>query len=150
MIVGIGIDIVNISRIERVLARHGERFLTRIFTPNERRLAQRLPNQSGILAKRWAAKEACSKALGTGMREGIRWQDLEVQNLRTGFPVMSLKGQANHKLESMIPHGCQPEIFLTMSDDYPWAIAKVIIQATPPNEPYSGNVYLQRNRGNRQ
>ena len=135
MIVGIGIDIVNISRIERVLSRHGERFLDRIFSPNERRFAQRVPNHSGILAKRWAAKEACSKALGTGMRQGVRWQDLEVQNLRNGFPVMMVKGKAKSKLEKMIPTGYQPEIFLTMSDDYPWAIAKVIIQATPLIEP---------------
>lgn len=135
MIVGIGIDIVNISRIERVLSRHGERFLNRIFTTNERDFAKRVPNKSGILAKRWAAKEACSKALGTGMREGVRWQDLEVKNHRNGFPVMTVKGKAKRNLEKMIPVGYEPQIFLTMSDDYPWAIAKVIIQAIPRIEP---------------
>ena len=139
MIVGIGIDIVNISRIEGTLSRHGNRFLDRIFSPEERRFAQKVPNQPGILAKRWAAKEACSKALGTGMREGVRWSDLEVRNLQNGFPVMVIKGKARIRLEQMVPSGYEPEIFLSMSDDYPWAIAKVIIQATPQLEPALNN-----------
>ncbi len=131
MIIGIGIDIVSITRIEAVLARHEHRFLARIFTDGETRFAQRVPNQSGVLAKRWAAKEACSKALGTGMREGVRWQDLEVLNLANGFPEMVVKGKAKTRLAQLVPTGHEAKIFLTMSDDYPWAIAKVIIEATP-------------------
>lgn len=135
MIVGIGIDIVNISRLEGVLSRHGDRFLERIFTAHERQFAQRFPNQTGVLAKRWAAKEACSKALGTGMRQGVRWRDLEVRNLKNGFPSMNIHGKAKVRLDELVPQGWESEIFLTMSDDYPWAIAKIVIQARKCGEP---------------
>jgi len=135
VIVGIGIDIVNMSRLEGALFRHGDRFLERVFTPHEKQIAQRVPNPSWVLAKRWAAKEACSKALGTGMRQGIRWRDLEVRNLKNGFPTMHIHGRAKVRLDELVPHGWEPEIFLTMSDDYPWAIAKVAIQARKCGEP---------------
>jgi holo-[acyl-carrier protein] synthase len=131
MILGIGSDIVDIRRIERTIARHGDRFLERIFTETERRRATRKTNAAATYAKRFAAKEACAKALGTGMRQGVFWRDIGVVNLPTGRPTVRLTGGALRHLEAMVPIGCEPRIDLTITDEWPMAQAFVIISALP-------------------
>ena len=135
MILGIGNDLTNISRIEATLARFGERFLARIFTPVERAKAERRKAVAQVyaatLAKRFAAKEACSKALGTGFRRGIFWRDIGVVNAPSGQPTILLTGGAAERLAAMTPAGHIAKIHLTMTDDYPWAEAMVIIEALP-------------------
>ena len=131
MIIGVGNDMVDIRRIEKTLERFGDRFIQRIFTDLERQKAARRPNAAPTLAKRFAAKEACSKALGTGFRRGVFWRDMGVINLPTGQPTLSLSGGALQRLESMIPGNHSPQINLTLTDDYPWAQAIVIISANP-------------------
>jgi holo-[acyl-carrier protein] synthase len=131
MILGIGSDIVDIRRIERTIARHGDRFLERIFTETERRRATRKTNAAATYAKRFAAKEACAKALGTGMRQGVFWRDIGVVNLPTGRPTVRLTGGALRHLEAMVPKGCEPRIDLTITDEWPMAQAFVIISALP-------------------
>ena len=135
MILGIGNDLTNISRIEATLARFGERFLARIFTPVERAKAERRKAVAQVyaatLAKRFAAKEACSKALGTGFRRGIFWRDIGVVNAPSGQPTILLTGGAAERLAAMTPAGHVAKIHLTMTDDYPWAEAVVIIEALP-------------------
>jgi holo-[acyl-carrier protein] synthase len=129
MILGIGSDLANIERIERTVARYGDRFLQRVFTEIEQRTANRRRERIATLAKRWAAKEACSKALGTGLRMGIAWKDMGVLNLRTGQPSMVLTGWAAKRLDAMTPPGHRPVVHLTLTDDHPWAQAFVVIEA---------------------
>lgn len=135
MILGIGTDLCNIDRIARVLDRHGDRFRTRVFTETELARAARRANEPATLAKRWAAKEACSKALGTGLAMGIAWRDMAVGNLDSGQPTMALTGWAADRLALMLPPGMVPRIHVTLTDDHPWAQAFVIIEAVPPDAP---------------
>jgi holo-[acyl-carrier protein] synthase len=132
VIIGIGTDLVDIRRIERTIARHGERFLNRIFTPTERALAERRNNSAETYAKRFAAKEACAKALGTGFRDGIFFRDLGVANLPSGKPTMLLTGAALVRLQAIMPHGLEAQIDLAISDEYPMAQAFVVISAVQP------------------
>ncbi|AXC48755.1 holo-ACP synthase [Paracoccus suum] len=129
MILGIGTDLANIARIAGVLDRHGDRFRTRVFTPTELARAARRPHEAATLAKRWAAKEACSKALGTGLRMGIAWRDMAVTNNRAGQPQIHLTGWAAERLAAMTPPGHVARIHVTLTDDHPWAQAMVVIEA---------------------
>ena len=131
MILGVGTDLANIERIAGVLERHGDRFRNRVFTEIEQRKAERRKDTAGTYAKRWAAKEACSKALGTGLRMGIAWKDMAVRNLKTGQPVMELSGWAAERLRDMTPKGHEAIIHVTLTDDHPWAQAFVVIEARP-------------------
>ncbi|MGA0827858.1 MAG: holo-ACP synthase, partial [Gemmobacter sp.] len=127
MILGIGTDLASITRIEATLARFGERFLARVFTPEERRKAEARADRAGTYARRWAAKEACSKALGTGLRMGISWRDMGVANISTGQPVMHLTGWAARRLAAMTPPGHEAVVHVSLTDDHPWAQAFVVI-----------------------
>ncbi|MCB1399282.1 MAG: holo-ACP synthase [Rhodobacteraceae bacterium] len=129
MILGIGTDLANIERIAATLERFGDRFRHRVFTPTEIAKAERRADTPGTYAKRWAAKEACSKALGTGLRMGISWRDMAVSNLRSGQPVMHLTGWAAKRLEEMTPEGHEAIVHVTLTDDHPWAQAFVVIEA---------------------
>ncbi|WP_438991680.1 holo-ACP synthase [Lentibacter sp.] len=131
MILGIGTDLANIERIAATLERFGDRFRTRVFTETEQAKAERRLDTPGTYAKRWAAKEACSKALGTGLRMGIAWRDMRVSNLSTGQPVMEVTGWAKERLDAMTPAGHEAIIHLTLTDDHPWAQAFVVIEARP-------------------
>lgn len=135
MILGIGTDLCNIERIERTLARFGDRFRERVYTPTELARAARRPHEAATLAKRWAAKEACSKALGTGLRMGIAWRDMAVSNLATGQPVMAVTGWAERRLQAMTPPGHRAVLHVTLTDDHPWAQAFVVIEALPEEPP---------------
>ena len=130
-VLGIGTDLANIERIARTVERFGERFLNRVFTAEEQRKAARRKDTAGTLAKRWAAKEACSKALGTGLRMGISWKDMGVTNLRSGQPVMHLTGWAAERLAAMTPEGHEAVVHVSLTDDHPWAQAFVLIEARP-------------------
>ena len=129
MILGIGTDLANIDRIAGTLERFGDRFRHRVFTPTEIAKAERRADTVGTYAKRWAAKEACSKALGTGLRMGISWRDMAVSNLRSGQPVMYLTGWAAERLAQMTPEGHEAVVHVTLTDDHPWAQAFVVIEA---------------------
>ena len=129
MILGIGTDLANIDRIAGVLDRHRDRFRNRVFTDVEQAKAERRKDVVGTYAKRWAAKEACSKALGTGLRMGISWKDMSVSNLKTGQPIMYLTGWAKSRLDDMTPEGYQAVVHVTLTDDHPWAQAFVVIEA---------------------
>ncbi|MGR3361218.1 MAG: holo-ACP synthase [Paracoccus sp. (in: a-proteobacteria)] len=131
MILGIGTDLANIERIRNTLDRFGDRFRNRVFTPVELAKAARRKDDAGTLAKRWAAKEACSKALGTGLAMGISWRDMAVSNLRSGQPVMELTGWAADRLARMTPPGHTAIVHVTLTDDHPWAQAFVVIEARP-------------------
>jgi len=131
MIIGIGTDLANIERIQGTLDRFGDHFRNRVFTETEQRKAERRRDVAGTYAKRWAAKEACSKALGTGLRMGIAWKDMSVRNLRTGQPVMEVTGWAKSRLEELTPPGHEAIIHVTLTDDHPWAQAMVLIEARP-------------------
>jgi len=131
MILGIGTDLANIERIAGTLERFGDRFRNRVFTDLEQAKAERRKDVAGTYAKRWAAKEACSKALGTGLAMGIAWKDMSVRNLRTGQPVMELTGWAKERLETMTPEGHEATVHVTLTDDHPWAQAFVVIEALP-------------------
>jgi holo-[acyl-carrier protein] synthase len=132
MILGIGTDLANIDRIAAVLDRHGDRFRNRVFTEREQRKAEGRPRAiAATYAKRWAAKEACSKALGTGLRMGISWKDMAVSNMRSGQPIMHVTGWAAERLAQMTPPGHQAVIHVTLTDDHPWAQAFVVIEARP-------------------
>ncbi|MCQ0092393.1 holo-ACP synthase [Roseovarius sp. M141] len=131
MILGIGTDLANIERIARTLDRFGDRFRNRVFTDTEQRKAEARVDAPGTYAKRWAAKEACSKALGTGLRMGIAWKDMAVSNLPTGQPVMEVTGWAADRLAQMTPPGHDAIIHVTLTDDHPWAQAFVVIEARP-------------------
>jgi len=134
MILGIGTDLANIERIEGTLDRFGDRFRNRVFTDVEQCKAERRKDVAGTYAKRWAAKEACSKALGTGLRMGISWKDMAVSNLETGQPVMEVTGWAKERLESITPAGHRAIIHVTLTDDHPWAQAFVVIEALPTTD----------------
>lgn len=135
MILGIGSDLVDIRRIEAVIERHGDRFLSRIFTDAERARAERRAKRAETYAKRFAAKEACSKALGTGIRRGVWWRDMGVVNLPGGRPTMELKGGALKRLIQLTPPGYEARIDVTITDEYPLAQAYVIISAFPAAKP---------------
>ena len=131
MILGIGTDLANIERIQGTLDRFGDRFKNRVFTEIEQAKAERRKGVAGTYAKRWAAKEACSKALGTGLAMGISWKDMSVTNMRTGQPVMHVTGWAAERLAEMTPTGHDAVIHVTLTDDHPWAQAFVVIEARP-------------------
>jgi holo-[acyl-carrier protein] synthase len=131
MIIGLGSDIIDIRRIERSIERYGERFLNRIFTAAEREKSDARRSRASSYAKRFAAKEACSKALGTGMAEGVFWRDMGVVNLASGQPSMVLTGGAAERLAALLPAGHEACIHLTITDEYPQAQAVVIISAFP-------------------
>jgi holo-[acyl-carrier protein] synthase len=131
MIVGIGSDIVDVRRIERAVTRHGERFLMRIFTDTERATAKRRTKQIETYAKRFAAKEACAKALGTGFRAGVFFRDMGVVNLRSGRPTMELTGGAQARLRAITPKGYEARIDVTITDEGSMAQAFVVISAEP-------------------
>lgn len=131
MILGIGSDLANIERIGGTIERFGARFLDRVYTDTEQRLAERRRTRVETYAKRWAAKEACSKALGTGLRMGIKWKDMGVVNLETGQPTLTLTGWAAERLAAMTPAGHRAHVHLTLTDDHPWAMAVVMIEALP-------------------
>jgi len=131
MILGIGTDLANIERIQGTLDRFGDRFRNRVFTDTEQRKAENRKDVAGTYAKRWAAKEACSKALGTGLSMGISWKDMFVTNLRTGQPVMGVTGWAKERLDAMTPDSHEAIIHVTLTDDHPWAQAFVVIEARP-------------------
>jgi holo-[acyl-carrier protein] synthase len=141
MIIGLGSDIVDVRRIAKVIERHGERFLGRIYTPAERAKAERRANSVETYAKRFAAKEACAKALGTGFRRGVFWRDLGVVNLPGGKPTMTLTGGALQRLRAITPPGCEASIDVSLTDEGPTAQAIVIISAVPlapPSAPAKG------------
>lgn len=129
MIVGLGSDLIDIRRIEKTLERHGPRFINRVFTEVEQRKSEGRRLRAASYAKRFAAKEACSKALGTGMSRGVFWKDMGVANLASGKPTMVLTGGAGVHLNRMMPAGHRPVIHLTITDEYPLAQAFVIIEA---------------------
>ena len=131
MIVGIGSDLSDIRRVAETLERFGDRFRNRIFTEIERARSDRKPDAAASYAKRFAAKEACAKALGTGMRRGVFWRDMGVVNARSGQPTMQLTGGAAERLLALIPAGHEPRIHLSLTDDHPYAQAFVIIEAVP-------------------
>ena len=131
MILGIGTDLTNIDRIRGVLARHGDRFRNRVFTETEQAKASRRKDEAGTYAKRWAAKEACSKALGTGLRMGIAWRDMSVSNLASGQPVMEVTGWAQNRLDEITPDDHEAIVHVSLTDDHPWAQAYVVIEARP-------------------
>ena len=131
MIIGIGTDLANIERIGRTLDRFGDRFRNRVFTPFEQAKAERRRDVAGTYAKRWAAKEACSKALGTGIKMGIFWRDMTVSNLKSGKPTMTVTGEAKKRLQKITPSDHKSVIHLSLTDDYPWAQAFVNIEARP-------------------
>ena len=144
MILGLGTDLCNIERIEGTLARFGRRFIDRCFTPVEQAKAEgRERSRAATYAKRWAAKEACSKALGTGLRMGIAWRDMGVVNLWTGQPTLQLTGWAAERLAAMTPPGHDAVIHLTLTDDHPWAQAIVMIEALPHGSPRPGLLPLR-------
>jgi holo-[acyl-carrier protein] synthase len=138
MIIGLGNDLIDIRRIEEAIARYGDRFLNRIFTPTERAKSDKRHQRAASYAKRFAAKEACSKALGTGLRKGVFWRDMGVVNLPSGRPTMLLTGGALLQLESITPDGYEARIDLTITDDFPLAQAIVIISGVPLKEDRRG------------
>ena len=129
MILGMGSDLIDIRRIEKTIERHGERFLLRIFTDIERAKSDRRAQRAASYAKRFAAKEACAKALGTGLNQGVYWRDMGVVNLPGGKPTIRLTGGALKRLEKLTPAGATAQIDLTITDDFPLAQAIVIISA---------------------
>jgi len=131
MILGIGNDVIDIARIEETIVRFGPRFIDRIFTPTEQAKSDRRANRAASYAKRFAAKEACSKALGTGLRRGVYWRDMGVVNLPSGQPTLALTGGAARRLAEITPPGMVARIHLTITDDHPTAQAIVIISAEP-------------------
>ena len=133
MILGLGLDTLDIRRIERTLERFGDRFTRRVFTEAERNKADRRARRAATYAKRFAAKEACSKALGTGFRRGVFWRDIQVVNLSSGKPTLRLAGGAAERLAKMTPPGMGARIDLTMTDEPPLAQAIVVISAIPPD-----------------
>lgn len=132
MIIGIGNDLCNIERIQKTLDRWGERFIQRVYTPTEIAKAEKRRLKAETYAKRFAAKEACAKALGTGVpRRGVHWKHMGVSNLPSGAPTMNLTGGAATRLAELVPDGHEPHIHLTITDDHPWAQAFVVIEALP-------------------
>jgi holo-[acyl-carrier protein] synthase len=131
MILGIGNDVIDIRRIEKAIERYGDRFLNRIFTDAERARSDGKPGRAASYAKRFAAKEACAKALGTGLSHGVYWRDMGVVNLPSGRPTLKLTGGAAKVLKEMTPEGYEARIDLTLTDDFPLAAAIVIISGLP-------------------
>ena len=131
MIIGFGSDLVDIKRIETSLARFGDRFVQRVFTEIEQARSERKPDRAASYAKRFAAKEACSKALGTGFSRGVYWRDMGVVNLASGRPTMHLSGGAAAQLASILPDGHTAVIHITLTDEPPMAMAVVLIEALP-------------------
>ena len=131
MIIGLGSDLIDIRRIEQTLERHGQRFVQRIFTEIEQRKSEGRKQRAASYAKRFAAKEACSKALGTGLSRNVFWRDMGVANLPSGKPTMVLTGGAKARLDAMTPASHKSVIHLTITDDFPLAQAFVIIEALP-------------------
>lgn len=131
MIIGLGSDLSDIRRIENSLERFGERFTARCFTEIERARSERKPDRAASYAKRFAAKEACAKALGTGLRRGVFWRDMGVVNMRSGQPTMALTGGAAARLAEITPPGMKAVIHVSLTDDHPYAQAFVIIEALP-------------------
>ena len=131
MVIGLGNDLIDIRRIEKTLARFGARFINRLFTEKEQERSERKHNRAASYAKRFAAKEACSKALGTGFRKGVYWRDMGVINLPSGRPTIRLTGGAALQLEAITPDGYEARIDLTLTDDFPLAEAVVIISGLP-------------------
>ena len=131
MIIGLGNDLIDIRRVEKVLQRFGERFRHRVFTEIERKKSDRRVQAAASYAKRFAANEACAKALGTGIRSGVYWRDIGVVNLPSGQPTIQLTGGALAHLENLVPNGYHARIHLTLTDDFPLAQAIVIISAEP-------------------
>ncbi len=131
LILGIGSDLIDIRRIEKTLARHGDRFIERIFTEVEREKSERRKNRAASYAKRFAAKEACAKALGTGIRGAVYWRDMGVVNLQGGRPTLKLTGGAAARLAVLTPPGFEARIDLSITDEFPFAQAFVIISAVP-------------------
>ncbi|MGH6860847.1 MAG: holo-ACP synthase [Phyllobacterium sp.] len=129
MIIGIGSDLIDIRRIEKTLERHGKRFIDRVYTPVEQAKSERRKARAASYAKRFAAKEACAKALGTGLSQGVFWRDMGVVNLPSGAPTMQLANGAAKRLEKIMPAGHRPRIHLTITDDFPLAQAFVIVEA---------------------
>jgi holo-[acyl-carrier protein] synthase len=143
MILGIGNDLIDIRRIEKAIDRFGDRFLRRIFTDIERARSDGRAGRAASYAKRFAAKEACSKALGTGFRKGVFWRDMGVVNISSGRPTMALTGGAARHLKSLTPNGFEVRVHVTLTDDFPLAEAVVVISAVPagtaPNTASGGN-----------
>ncbi len=135
MIIGIGSDLSDIRRIQNSLDRFGTRFTERLFTEIEKSRSERKNDRAASYAKRFAAKEACAKALGTGMRRGVFWRDMGVVNLRSGAPTMALTGGAAERLREITPAGMKAVIHLSLTDDVPYAQAFVIIEALPDDSP---------------
>jgi holo-[acyl-carrier protein] synthase len=131
VIIGLGSDLIDIRRVEKSIERFGERFTHRCFTDIERAKSDRRKNRAESYAKRFAAKEACSKALGTGLAHGVFWKDMGVINLPGGKPTMALTGGAAEKLAELMPEGHEPFIHITITDEYPYAQAFVVIEARP-------------------
>ena len=136
MIIGIGSDLADIRRIDKTLDRFGARFINRCFTEIEQAKSEKRKHRTASYAKRWAAKEACSKALGTGLRMGVAWREMGVVNLATGQPTMHLTGGAAERLNRLTPPGMIARIHVTITDDHPWAQAFVVIEALPADTPY--------------
>ena len=134
MIIGIGSDLIDIRRIEKSLERHGQRFIQRIYTEAEQARSEGRRARAASYAKRFAAKEACAKALGTGLAQGVFWRDMGVVNLPSGAPTMALTGGALARLDKILPSGHRASIHLTITDDFPLAQAFVIIEALPVEE----------------
>ena len=131
MIIGLGSDLIDIRRVEKTLERHGERFIARVFTEIERQKSERRRMRAASYAKRFAAKEACAKALGTGIARGVYWRDMGVVNQPGGKPTMVLANGAAERLKRLVPAGHEAAIHLTITDDYPLAQAFVVIEALP-------------------
>ena len=144
MIVGIGSDLTDIRRVEKTLERFGDRFKHRVFTEIERSRSERRQDKAASYAKRFAAKEACAKALGTGLRRGVFWRDMGVVNLRSGQPTMALTNGAAARLAQLIPPGMTAAIHLSLTDDHPYAQAFVIIEAVPAAAESSETARLAR------
>ena len=141
MIIGIGSDLADIRRIARTLERFGDRFVQRCFTEVEQAKSEKRRHRAASYAKRWAAKEACSKALGTGLRMGVAWREMGVVNLPSGQPVMHVTGWAAERLREMTPAGHEAIIHVTLTDDHPWAQAFVVIEARPLEDSLPGLTY---------
>src|SRR5262245_6826858 len=135
MIIGLGSDLIDIRRIEKTLERYGDRFVRRLYTETEQKKSEGRKNRAASYAKRFAAKEACSKALGTGFRRGVFWRDMGVVNLRSGKPTMALTGGAAQQLERITPRGFEPRVDVSLTDDFPLAQAIVIISGVPAGSP---------------
>lgn len=131
MILGLGNDIIDIRRVEQTIERFGARFIDRVFTETEKRRSERRRNRAASYAKRFAAKEACAKALGTGLRRGVFWRDMGVENLASGKPTMVLTGGALARLREITPPGMRAQIDVSITDDYPQAQVIVLISAVP-------------------